>query len=690
MNSVDLKIRKVSEYRWDMPARQNVTPQTTLGDFNKDGKTDFALSIMDIDGTTNDLRLFLATNTGFVEGNNLIPNPESTYQTSNIMSADLNKDGQTDLVIGRSGGDGDTLANGGIAGASQLIYLSNPNGKYDTIKSSALPYVHNVMIEDFDGDGDIDAFYFATEIGPSLIALNNLDKTNTISFSTDGLPTKTTQVSTSEIWDILEVFPNGAIKKAQGWHNHNSAFNDVDRDGDLDMVIFFAGSSEGKIYLNDSKGYFTASPAKTYDATIPGIPSSGNFLYGILNEDGTWKGLHIVKQGANYYETIQFDVNSDGWKDIVAVATLENHDYVSVGNGQIYQNGTDRFNHGTFYGVLINNGGGLSNETLARISQPEVTTKVNYHYGHFTMLSAVDLNGDGYLDFTSEQNSSLVNGQPNHVGESDTVFMLNDKDGKFSQVSINGLEYGSFDPVPIDGKLGFLALTLPTDHDWRLPNFPPRPWASLEFYVTDTPWTIGDEKNNYLYGTVADDLIDGAGGVDTLYVNGRSNEFEVTFTSQWRVVDLTGLCGVDFLSGVERIRFDNKKLAIDLDGNAGITAKLLGATFGKASIANKDLVGIGLYMLDGGMSYTDLMGAVINAILGSSASNAAAVDLLYTNVVGVAPSANDLAFFTDWLDKGIYTKASFGVLAADTDLNIVNVGLVGLASTGLEYTPYVA
>jgi serralysin len=90
------------------------------------------------------------------------------------------------------------------------------------------------------------------------------------------------------------------------------------------------------------------------------------------------------------------------------------------------------------------------------------------------------------------------------------------------------------------------------------------------------------------------------------------------------------------------------------------------------------------------MGYSDLMGAVINAILGSSASNAAAVDLLYTNVVGVAPSANDLAFFTDWLDKGIYTKASFGVLAADTDLNIVNVGLVGLASTGLEYTPYVA
>jgi len=689
MSSVDLKLRKVSEYRWDMPARQNVVPQTTLGDFNKDGKTDFALSMMDIDGTTNDLRLFLATNSGFVEGNNLIPNPEPTYQTSNIMSADLNKDGQTDLVIGRSGGDGDTLPNGGIAGSSQLIYLSNPNGKYDTIKSSALPYVHNVMIEDFDGDGDIDAFYFATEIGPSLIALNNLDKTNTISFGTDGLPTKTTQVSTSEIWDVLERFPNGAIKKAQGWHNHNSAFNDVDHDGDLDMVIFFAGSSEGKIYLNDSKGNFTASPAKTYDATIPGIPSSGNFLYGILNEDGTWKGLHIVKQGANYYESIQFDVNSDGWKDIVAVATLENHDYVSVGNGQIYQNGTDRFNHGTFYGVLINNGGGLSNETLARISQPDVTTKENYHYGHFTMLSAVDLNGDGYLDFTSNQNGSVVNGQPNNAGESDTVFMLNDKNGKFSQVSINGLEYGSFDPVPIDGKLGFLALTVPTDHDWRLPNFPPRPWASLDFYVTDTPWTIGDEKNNYLYGTVADDLIDGAGGVDTFYVNGRSNEFEVTFTSQWRVVDLTGLYGVDFLSGVERIRFDNKKLAIDLDGNAGVAAKILGTLWGKESVENPTFVGIVLHYLDSGVSYEALLDLALGAILGANKTNEAIVELVFTNLIGEAPTQDVKTELASYMDSVAYSQAGFARAIADLELNATNINLVGLSDTGLQYTEYV-
>jgi hypothetical protein len=182
--------------------------------------------------------------------------------------------------------------------------------------------------------------------------------------------------------------------------------------------------------------------------------------------------------------------------------------------------------------------------------------------------------------------------------------------------------------------------------------------------------------------------ISGTAGIDTvIYADAR--RLHATKMNQ-DSLEVVHDSRTDHLTSIERLRFTDTFSAFDLLGNAGSTAKLLGATFGKASIANKYLVGIGLHMLDGGMSYTDLMGAVINAVLGSSASNSAVVELLYTNVIGSAPSVNDLAFFTDWLDKGIYTKASFGVLAADTELNIVNVGLVGLASTGLEYTPYVA
>ena len=32
-------------------------------------------------------------------------------------------------------------------------------------------------------------------------------------------------------------------------------------------------------------------------------------------------------QGMNYYETIQFDVNGDGWKDIIAVGTYNDYEW---------------------------------------------------------------------------------------------------------------------------------------------------------------------------------------------------------------------------------------------------------------------------------------------------------------------------------------------------------------------------
>ena len=202
---------------------------------------------------------------------------------------------------------------------------------------------------------------------------------------------------------------------------------------------------------------------------------------------------------------------------------------------------------------------------------------------------------------------------------------------------------------------------------------------------------IGDGNANQIDAGAGNDILSGGEGDDSLD-GGEGLDFAVFDTPASAINKSSNGWSVngDTLINVERLAFSDKTVALDIAGHAGSTAKLLGATFGKESLANKALVGIALSYMDAGTSYSALMELAINAVLGSGASNAAAVDLLYTNVVGVAPSVNDLAFFTDWLDKGIYTKASFGVLAADTELNIVNVGLVGLASTGLEYTPYVA
>ena len=148
---------------------------------------------------------------------------------------------------------------------------------------------------------------------------------------------------------------------------------------------------------------------------------------------------------------------------------------------------------------------------------------------------------------------------------------------------------------------------------------------------------------------------------------------------------VNGLDGTDTLTRVERLQFSDMKVAFDLDGFAGITAKILGAVFGRESVANLQYVGIGLGLLDGGTSYFDLMQLAINARLGANANAEAVVNLLYTNVVGVAPGSADLELYTGLINSGAYSATTLGILAADTSLNIANVGLVGLAQTGLEY-----
>jgi hypothetical protein len=693
MEKLSISSTEVFKLRLAFPAKLTCCPQSTLGDFNNDGQIDIALSMMDMDALTSDLTILLANENRFTDGTYILQNPDPTYQTSNILSADLNSDGYTDLIVGRSGGDGDTLANNGIAGDMQLIYVSNANGKFEKWESSQTPYIHNVMIDDLNGDGDIDAFFFATEIGPSVLASNNLSSLGNIEFTTRGLPDKAINSSTAGSWDVLEHYPNGALKTMRAWHHHNTAFNDVDRDGDLDMVLFFAGSSEGLIYLNNGKAEFNQRSPLTYDATIPGIPAAGNFMYGLLNPDGSWKGLRVVKQGANFYETVQFDVNGDGWKDVIAVATLENHDYVHIDTDgrQVYQNGTDRFNHGTFYSALINSGTGLSNESGNRINQPQVSTQnTQGHYGHFTMLSLVDLNGDGHLDFMSSQNNSQPYGLPNWMNESDTVFMLNDGNGKFRQVEIEGLKYGNFHALPIQGKLGFTALTVPTDKDWLISGLPPRPYAEFTFLKTTIPWTVGGQANDFVYGTVANDLIDGGGGIDTFYVNGRQSDYLISKSSNWMIADRSGLYGKDSLFQVERVRFDDRTLALDIHSSAGQAYRIYKAAFNRTP----DTGGLGYWIaqMDRGMDVISVAARFIDSpefrsLYGQNPTNAEFLTKVYSNVLARSPDAAGL----DWWVNEMKTNPSKTwqkVLADFSESTENQANVASLIANGIEYVPW--
>ena len=125
-------------------------------------------------------------------------------------------------------------------------------------------------------------------------------------------------------------------------------------------------------------------------------------------------------------------------------------------------------------------------------------------------------------------------------------------------------------------------------------------------------------------------------------------------------------------------------LAIDLNGIAGVAAKILGAVFGKDSLTNKQYVGIGLHFLDAGWTYDNLAGLALDAA--GAKTNDQIVSLLWTNVIGTKPTAADKQPYIALLENGM-SAGALAHLAADSSFNTTNINLVGLAQTGIEYIP---
>jgi serralysin len=198
---------------------------------------------------------------------------------------------------------------------------------------------------------------------------------------------------------------------------------------------------------------------------------------------------------------------------------------------------------------------------------------------------------------------------------------------------------------------------------------------------------IGNGANNMLTGGGGNDSIDGGAGIDTAcYCGPRAAYAVLAARGTLTITDTRGIDGTDTLANVERVSFADGGLAFDLAGDAGMVAEILGAVFGRDAVANSGYAGIGLKLLDGGMSAEQLMNVAIDARLGATASNQDVVDLLCANVFGAAPDSATEAHYLALLGAGTYTVAQFGLLAATSDANLASIDLVGLAATGLAYS----
>lgn len=201
-------------------------------------------------------------------------------------------------------------------------------------------------------------------------------------------------------------------------------------------------------------------------------------------------------------------------------------------------------------------------------------------------------------------------------------------------------------------------------------------------------------------GRVGDGTVDiavdviGTTGVDTYTLNGNESAFTITKTDDAIEAVSTLASNVTFtLADHERVVFDDTAIAFDADGKAGDVYALLAAALGTADVTNA-YKGIGIYLADNGWTNKQLAEALLATETykadAGGVSQETFIKHVYKNVTGTDATLTDVAELTNWMNGNHYSQADVLVIASELASFETAIGLTGLATTGIEYTPYVA
>lgn len=598
-----------------------------------------------------------------------------------LRTGDFNGDGKLDVLVVRSNTD-----DMGVT-ASPLQILAGDGAGNFTDQSAKIfgtipniNYVPRIFAADFNKDGITDIFApdFGVDAPPFPGGQNSLY----LSSRTTG----TINVATSNV-------PQGLRQ------NHGTSVGDVNKDGHLDLFVNALNESTGnanQLLINDGTGKFIAS-----QQLLPASLRAAGF-----NPGNTWSMLR--------------DLNNDGYDDIVlgtwdpnanpsqvvlndgkgsfASSTPINlprsgiNGEVVIGIETINLNGdalpdlvlsvTNGGKHGEFYTtpylqLLVNDGNGqFHDETQVRMPQ-STATRAPGQSNWYLSATAVDVNGDGHQDIVADGTAS----------ETSKVF-LNDGHGKFamSWESGTGAHIVAAD-VNGDGKPDLIEAS---NSGFSVlfnagANVIP---ASGVYRASDR----GDKVNGgaaaeTVYSGKGNDTVDAGAGLDTVIFSG--NRAGYTVAKSTAGFSVTGPDGVDSLANVERIKFADTTVALDINGTGGQAYRIYQAAFDRVPDAGG--LGFHIWAMDKvGLTLPQVAQGFIDSPEFSSKygnlTNEQFVMQLYKNVLHRDPDAGGLKFHVDNLNAGRITRADDLAAFADSPEN--QAALIGIIGNGFAYVPY--
>ncbi len=178
--------------------------------------------------------------------------------------------------------------------------------------------------------------------------------------------------------------------------------------------------------------------------------------------------------------------------------------------------------------------------------------------------------------------------------------------------------------------------------------------------------------------------INAGAGLDHVYYSGLQSGYTINTSGGGFTVNGGGFS--DSLSGVERLVFDDVRVALDVNGNGGMAYRLYRAAFDR----EPDVPGLGFQMkaLDDGWGIASISQNFIDSPEFSatygSVNTEQFVRLLYQNVLDRQPDAGGLAFHMNNLDSGAIARRDVLVQFSESPEN--QAAVIGSIQNGMIYT----
>ncbi|MFD2366204.1 FG-GAP-like repeat-containing protein [Pseudoduganella sp. GCM10020061] len=618
---------------------------------------------------------------GFLRARTALPSFDMN-KVQQMRSGDFNRDGKTDILVVRANPD-----LGLTAEPLQVLLGDGAGGFTDQTASvfagGVIPkvnYVPRIFTADFNKDGVADIFNpdFGYDAPPFPGGQNSLYLSNP---------------ATGLLENATASLPQALLQ------SHGTSIGDVNRDGFPDLLVnaLNTGSGGGNLLMiNDGTGHFVNSPSLLPASLRPAGYAAG-YTWSMLrdlNNDGyddivlgTWDAnggpsLVVLNDGKGSFASATPIALPATGLDRQVVIGIETIDLNGDNLPDLVVSATNGGSHAEFYKVpylqlLVNEGNGVfRDETATRLPQSMEINSSSANW--YLSATAVDLNGDGFQDIVADGTASATS----------KVFM-NDGHGNFTP----GWESGGYSHILAvdvngDGKMDLVESSINGGYSVLMNAFPNRVPGSGVYHAGDAGERIaGGSAAETIHSGKGNDAIDGGAGTDKVVYTGNRADYSVTKSAGGFTVN--GALGTDTLTGVERLVFGDRAVALDIDGIGGQAYRIYQAAFDRTP----DTPGLGFWMamMDRGTSLIAVAQGFVQSnefkdVYGAAPSNLEIVSRLYQNILNRPGEAAGIEFWTGVLDRGQTTIAD--VLAGFSESNENKVNLVGVTQNGVDYDPF--